>query len=433
MKTRKKPETGRFVEFFEVSKRGSSIRTEISAGLATFFSLSYIFVLAPTLLAGMGLDARSSLSSIVILSALSTLAAGVFARLPFAFAPGLEMLLFLTFVAIPMSGLSPEAAVGCVLISGVILFGLARAKQTHKIHNYPPAQFSDAVAISMSVLLLAQACRIDGLISYDHGWVHTAHSAGANWILGLSGGLIALVLDAVGVPGPVLISVLLISILARTGGSGLVEIASQRSLGMGLREIVNLGPTASQTWPSFTAIFTLLVLSLYGSLSKVVNLWQGTVASTAQESRSAHDDVPSMNRLMVIEGAAAAASGLFRISNITMFVESGAGIRIGGRTGIASIVTGISMLSALLLIPYIRYINPIASVGALVYVGILFFPKPRYLKRFSPLEWLITGIMVSIIVVTMSLFWALLSGMVGFIIAREAKSLSVRRKLAEGR
>jgi AGZA family xanthine/uracil permease-like MFS transporter len=415
--------------FFELSKRQSSIPTEVRAGFATFFSLSYIFVLAPTLLSATGLDARSSLFAIVVLSSLSTLAAGFWARLPFAFAPGLEMLLYISFVAIPMYGLMPGAAVACVLASGIILFVLAVARQTHKIHNYPPAQFSDAVAISMSVFLLAQACQIDGLISYNHGWVHFAHHPGAHWVWGISGGVVALILDAVGVPGPVLVSVLLVSILAGSSGIGLARADNNEGVRLGLTELLNRGGSVGQLWPAVTSIFSLLVLSLYGSLSKIVNLWQGTSAH-ATRRLAPHDDVPRMNRLMVVEGLSAIASGLFRITNITMFVESGAGIRIGGRTGIASIVTGGAMLSGLLLIPYIRYINPIASVGALLYVGILFFPKPRYLRRISSHEWFVIGMMAFIITTMMSLFWAFFLGLVGFVLAREIKNLSTRKKQA---
>jgi AGZA family xanthine/uracil permease-like MFS transporter len=414
--------------FFKISARDSTFTTEIRAGFATFFSLSYIFVLAPTLLAGIGLDAASSLRAVILLSSLATLAAGGWARLPFAFAPGLEMLLYLAFVAIPMSGLLPEVAVGCVVVSGFILFLLALAKKTHKIHSYPPAQFSDAVAISMSVFLLAHACRVDGLLSYDHGWVHIVQTPGVGWIWGVSGGLIALILDALGVPAPVLISVLLVSILAGPGATQLNAGGSYGQFLAGIAKVVGLKFTAGQVWPAITAIFTLLVLSLYGSLSKVMNLWQGVVSAKSRGSQSTHDDIPDLNSLMVVEGGAAIASGLFGISNITMFVESGAGIRIGGRTGIASIVTGCSMLSALLLVPYIRYINPVASVGALLYVGILFFPKPRYLRRISAFEWLIIGVMAGIIVAKLSLFWAFLFGLIGFIFARKMKSFSIRRK-----
>jgi AGZA family xanthine/uracil permease-like MFS transporter len=416
--------------YFKVSGRNSTLRTEVKAGLATFFSLSYIFVLGPTLLAGIGLDARHSLIAIVTLSAVATVVAGCLARIPFAFAPGLEMLLYIAFVAIPICGQLPQYAVACVLLSGVVIFALALLKQTHRIHKFPPEQFSDAVAISMSVFLIAQACRIDGLLTYDRGWVHVTHSAGVHWIWGASGGLIALILDAIGVPAPVLISVLLVSILAGKSGLEASGTLIHGSPLAGLKEILELKYSPTQMWPAFTTTISLLVLSLYGSLSKVVNLWQRSHYSKNSELNAG--PIPGIDSLMQVEGASAIASGIAGITNVTVFVESGAGIRIGGRTGVASIVTGLSMLSALLLAHDIRYINPVASVGALLYVGILFFPRPSSLKHVSLSEWGIIGVMALIIVGLMSLFWAFAFGLISFVVVREVKNRSIQRKHGTG-
>lgn len=413
---------------FQLRARGSTVRTEVRAGIAVFVSLSYIFVLAPTFLRSMNYNASHSLAVVVGVSAAMTFVAGVWARLPFAFAPGLEMLLYIAGVAVPIFGLSPQLVGRCVLFSGIVLSVLAVAKLTHKIHRYPPPQFSDAIAITMSIFLLCQAVSIAGVVSYDGDVIRIVHNIGGTWIWAVVGVVIALTLDAIGIPAPVLFSVLLVSILAEpTKSRELSSVASNHLLSTkgsigGLSE-----HPIEYIWMVVRVTLTLVGLSLYGSLSKIVNLWQGSGQDGA-EARNIHEDVPRMNRLMVVEGISGVVSGMAKITNVTMFVESGAGIRLGGRTGITSIVTSISMLSTLVLLPYIQYVEPVASVGALVYVGLLLFPRPRYLRRISRADVAIIVLMAGIVIGTMSLFWAMAIGFVGFVLIREMESGRGRKR-----
>lgn len=405
--------------YFGISDRGSSVAIEFRAGVATFLSLSYIFVLAPTLLEAIGLDAHDSLIAVIVLSVVATFVTGVFARVPFAFAPGLEMLLYVTYVAISIRALNPANALLSVSASGIILTVFAVLRITRKIHNYPPVHFPQAVAISMSAFLLLMAFRIDGLLSYQRGWVDVVSSPSSHWILGLTGAVVAIILDAVGIPAPILISLLLVAILAGpaaiTPGHANVSIGAHRWL----RDASQLVFTPQQIGLSLTATFTLFVLSMYGSLSKVINIWEGAIQAQTT-GRVAHKEGDYKN-LMVVEGGAAFLSGVAGISNVTMFVESGAGIRVGARTGLASVVTSILMISAVSLIPYIRHINPIAAVGALIYIGILLFPRPNNLRRVSQVEWGIIGGMVLIVALWMSLAGAFIFGFLGFEVARHYK------------
>lgn len=406
--------------FFRITERASDIRTEFKAGIATFLSLSYIFVLAPSLMRYTNLNAPSALVFIICISAVISILSGIFTNIPFVFAPGLEMLLFLSYVTMPLYLLGWGETSLCVLLSGLFLLLLSRLKQASWLHGLPPKQYSAAVAVTMSVFLLAQAIQIVGFTSYDNGWVHFGTPHGTNWLIGLSGAIIALVLDALGIPAPVLISLLAVAVLvgrfeptvvAHNGSAGITQVVENLWRGkVPLRtELAGL-----------KTIFTLLALSLWGSLSKVLNYWQG-VPPHHQDAGDTKLPVAEIDTLLSWEGISGAVSGACGISNVTMFVESAAGIRSGGRTGLTSIVAGVSMLFAFILVPSIRFINPICSVGALVYVGILFFPKADTLKHVSRREWAVIVAMAIMVIGWMSLFWALLFGMIGIPLARRIR------------
>lgn len=408
--------------FFQITARKSSVRVEILSGISTFLSLSYIFVIHPVILGAVGFNLRSVLIATVLVSALSTIVSGLWSGLPFVFAPGLEMSIYITFVAIPVQRLSIHQILGIGILTGaaICLTGIKRIK--HFVIEKVPHRFPNAVALAMSAFLLTYAGSLMGVLDYTRGYVElTGHIYDKVALLGLGTILAITLFEALGWRPSVLLSILIISVVSRAGFSAqLFSHATQSML-----RYVQPDLWSWMSIPgSWKVVFALFVLSTYGSLSKLINLAKGT--TIADE----HGAIPGVRRVLTLDGLAAIASGFLGTTSATTFVESGSGIATGGRTGLAAIVAGILMVGGIFLLPVVSYIPLTAAVGALVYVGFLFIPKGETLTAFTRMESWVVGVMAVVVIAVQALSLALAIGLIGFSLSHWWQSRTEQPEIA---
>ncbi len=405
--------------YFGITKLGSSIRVELLAGLSTFLSLSYIFIVNPAILAEAGIDKSFALFATIVASALATLAMGLWARLPFVLAPGLEMNAYVAFVAVQGLGLTWQQGLGMVFWSGVIFMVLTVLKVRENIIRAIPEAMKSTLSLSVGVFLMLIATSLSGILRFEGLHVRglgdfTSPKAIAFYI-SLS---LVLILGRLKVRAAVLLSI--IATAAYCNGVGIIdttkpaELSSSMFSGIGALDLgVIFEPVA------LSGILILFLVDFYGSIAKFIGLTLNTSIT-----KLSNGEVPRTKEALAIDGSATVLGSCLGTSSITTFVESGVGIAAGGRTGLVAVTCGALMVLCFAIVPYLAFIPVVATTGALIYVGWKLVPERKVLREYDWLEKLAAGLMPLLVVATFSLEKAMLAGFLIYIL----RDLLVRRQ-----
>jgi AGZA family xanthine/uracil permease-like MFS transporter len=397
-----------FDRYFRITERGSTVRREVRGGLVTFMTMAYIVVLNP-LIIGLAKDADGQVLGIpqvagvtALVAAVTTIAMGVFGRLPIALATGLGLNAFLA-VAVA-SRMSWADAMGLIVLEGLIITLLVLTGFRIAVFRAVPAQLKTAIAVGIG-LFLALIGLVDAGIVRRTGAGPVPVQLGANgslrgwpvlvFVLGLA---IMAILVARGVRGAILLGILAGTVIAL-----IVDAIAHPGPAVGADGTVN--PTGWQltvpTWPGSVAGMPDLSLlghfSLFGGFARIGVLsavlivftlmladffdTMGTVVAVSAEAGLLDEEgnPPDVQRVLLVDSLAAAAGGAASASSATSYVESTAGVADGARTGLASVVTGLLFVLALFLTPLVSLVPSEAATPALIIVGCLLMMQVREL------------------------------------------------------
>lgn len=407
----------------DIKERNSSLSTEIIAGISSFLSLSYIFVVNPSILSQAGMNASSVLFATIIISGLATIVMGLYARLPFVLAPGLEMNAYVAFVAVGALGLTWQQGLGAVFWSAIIFIILTVLGIRESLIKSIPNKLKFGLAFSVGAFVFAIGLLLSGVFIYKgvdfQGIGSLVGDKAIVLYLGL--GLIIL-LDYLKVPGSILISIILASVYANY--VGLVEPFKGSEVtdmfsGIGAFDLFNFSSAM------ITSIIILFLVDFYGSLAKFIGMTMNTEIIEKDENNN--EVVPRTKEALMVDGVATLGGSFLGTTSVTTYVESAVGISAGGRTGLVAIVAGILMLLVYFLIPYIHYIPVVATSGALVYVGYQLIPKREIIKEYSIADKLVFVGMALLAIFTFSLDLAMILGFTFYLIQgyKENKSLNI--------
>jgi AGZA family xanthine/uracil permease-like MFS transporter len=373
-----------FDRFFEISKRGSTIGTEIRGGLVTFVTMAYIVVLNPLILStpdvsGATLSSSAVATSTALTAGVMTILFGLVTRLPFAFASGLGINAFLAFSVVGQ--VTWGEAMALVVINGLIIVLLAATGLRKMIFDAVPVQLKLAITVGIGLFIA-----FIGFV--NAGFVTATGNPSPPLDLGAGGsiGSIATVMFIV----TLLLAGILMSLKVK-GGLLLGLIG-----GTIVSYIVNaIWPEALGLDLSGAGVFALPDFSLVGAVSFGFDLGKvgfialvmivftlvfsnffdamGTMTGLAKEAGLANEkgDFPRIKSALIVEGVGAVVGGGTSSSSATVFVESGSGIGEGARTGFANIVTGVLFLLAMFFTPLTSLVPGAVAAAALVLVGAL--------------------------------------------------------------
>ncbi|MCI4675655.1 NCS2 family permease [Candidatus Mycolicibacterium alkanivorans] len=393
----------RLDRFFEVTARGSSVGAEIRGGVVTFIAMAYIIVLNPIILSGAA-DVAGNRLQFAQVSATTSLAAGVmtilfglFARLPFAFSAGLGINSFLATTVV--GTLTWPEAMGLVVVNGLIIVALAVTGLRRLVFDAVPMQLKLAITAGIGLFIL-----FIGLV--DSGFIESTGLPSPP--VGLGGGGHGSINT---VPTLVFISTLLVTgilVVRKVRGGILIGVVIGTLVAMGIEAIWHLGSAVknpggwSLSVPTLSgAPFALPDLSLVGafsfeSVSRIgilaatmlvftlvfANFFDamGTFTGLSREAGVADEQgsFPRLRAALIVEGAGAVVGGATSASSNTVFIESGAGIEEGARTGLANLVTGGLFLVAMFVSPLASIVPTEVAAAALVIVGTMMFSQLRH-------------------------------------------------------
>jgi adenine/guanine/hypoxanthine permease len=360
--------------FFQFDRYKTTFNTEVVAGISIYLSLAYIFIVNPAILSKSGLNPSAVLFATVVVSALSTIAMGLWARLPFAVAPGLEMNGFFAFVVVGTLHMSWQQALGTVFFSGVLCLIFTTLRVRHNIISSIPLGLKKAIGASVGVFVATIGLFLSHILTFTGGridftglsfGVFNTHLAYVLYI----GLFLAVVL---GLPqfrfrGGMLISILIGAFCCYLWG---IKADTPPQLSSDMFQAVGALDLSVIFQPNlWSPIMVFFVVDFLGGIGKFIGL---TANTNIQDE---HGNVPNLQRGLYVDGAGTIAGSLMGTSSLIAFVESAVGIEAGGRTGLTAVVCGFLMAGSLAFAPLLQWVPAEAAAGVLVYVGYLLLPK----------------------------------------------------------
>ncbi|HHW27943.1 MAG TPA: NCS2 family permease [Syntrophomonadaceae bacterium] len=403
-------------KFFKLEQNGTTVATEIIAGLTTFFTMSYIIFVNPAILSQTGIPWGAVFLATIIASAVGTLVMGLFANVPYALAPGMGLNAFFTYTVCFGLGFTWQQALAMVFICGLINIALTVTKIRKVIITAIPRGLQSAIGGGIGIFIAYIGIKSAGLLSFtsdpgtytllDSGTV-VANSSAVPALVTLNDPTVLLALIG--------LALTVILLVLRVKGAILLGIISTTLIGipMGIVDVSTIGVSSgiaksfSELGTVFGAIFSsdgfpslfadpskiLLVLITIFAFSMTdifdtIGTFIGTGRKTGifseedeQAMLSSSGFKSKMDKALFADSIATSIGALFGTSNTTTYVESAAGIGAGGRTGLTSVVTALLFILSIFLAPVAGIVPSAATAPALIVVGIMM------LSAFVDIKW----------------------------------------------
>ena len=368
--------------FFKFTERGTSVGTEIRAGVTTFLVMVYIVALNPAIIAGpMGLDPVAVAAGTALVAGIMTLAMGLITNYPFALAAGLGLNAAVAFGLVLGLGMTAAQAMGVIVIEGLIISLLVVVGLREAIMNAVPLGLKRAIGVGIGLFILFIGLWDGGLIvgvspefappPPPLAFQFPTDTADFVFLFGL---LLTFALWALKVRGALILSIAITTVVAIATGvqaipTEFVWTPSFSTLGLGLQDIPGIFTIEAGALAAVLAIFTIMLSDFFDTM--------GTVTGVAAEAGLSEEDgtVPGVGRVLLIDGLAAAVGGAAGVSSNTTYIESAAGVGDGGKTGLTAVVVGLLFLAAIFLAPIVQILPLVATAPALVLVGYLMFTQ----------------------------------------------------------
>ncbi len=443
---------------FKLEENGTTVRTEIIAGLTTFMTMAYILALNPNLLTNFGADGGQSLWNAVFLATCIASACGMFvmafaANKPFALAPGLGLNSFFAVVVANIAGItglsyleSYQAALGIILIEGIVFLALSIVNVREKIVEAIPLGIRLGIAPAIGLMLLNIGFGSNvSVYSEEGGPFYVMRDFFGNLTPSLAkstigSGYSAMVLSVV----TIFIGLFVIIILAHFNVKGAVLFGMFVGCGVywfgdavflhenpfaGIRDASFLpafGDLAQTTLFHFNfralwdiGIFTVVTLIITFCIIDMFDTI-GTLVGTASKAGMLDEEgnMPNMKGAMMADSIGTIAGSFTGTSTVTTFVESASGVEAGGRTGLTALTTGILFLACMFISPIAAIIPPAATSAALVYVDILMLGGLKNIN-FADMDQLVpVALMIIAIPISGSIGHGIGIGMIAFTVMK---------------
>jgi AGZA family xanthine/uracil permease-like MFS transporter len=363
-----------FERLFKLSEHGTSVRTEVVAGVTTFLTMSYIIFVNPDILSTTGMDRDAVFVATCLAAALGSLVMALVANWPIGMAPGMGLNAFFAFTVVAALGFSWQQALGAVFISGIIFVILTVTGVRSWLIAGIPHSLRSAIAAGIGLFLGIIALKNAGIVVDNPATlVGLGDLKQTGPLLSIFGFFVIAVLDALRVKGAILIGILAVTVLSWIFG------VSE------FRGIVSAPPSILPTFMQLD-----IMGALHGGLIHVILVFvlvevfdaTGTLIGVAKRANLIQEGKPSrLGRALLADSTAIVAGSLMGTSSTTAYVESASGVQAGGRTGLTALVIAVFFLAALFISPLAASVPTYATAPALLYVAGLM------MRELTEIEW----------------------------------------------
>ena len=402
-------------QFFKLKERGSSVGTEVRAGLTTFLAMAYIIAVNPGLLEAAGIPSVAAVTATCLGAGIMTICMGLFANRPLACASGMGINATFAFVLATLPGGDWRTASAIIFVEGVAILLLVLCGLREAIMDAIPVSLRHAISAGLGLFIAMIGLKDGGIIvANESTMVALGTVCDPMFIMGLVSIVATVVLHALKVPGALLLGIV-VAVLAgiplglTQAPAGLVSGLDFSSFGAPFQA----GEDGTMALVKVLTDPTMLVLAFSLMMSDFFDT-MGTAMAVAKQGEFLNEDgtVEDIKPILIVDSAAAAMGGVFGSSSLTTFVESSSGAADGGRSGLTSITTGVLFILAAFFAPVIGVINGAATCGALVFVGFLM------MSEITEIDWtdLLDGFPAFLIVAGVSFTYSISNGIgLGFI------------------
>jgi AGZA family xanthine/uracil permease-like MFS transporter len=356
---------------FRLEEHGTTARTEVFAGLTTFLTMAYIVVVNPLILGAAGMPVSGLIVATCVSAGFGSILMGLLSNYPLALAPGMGLNAYFAYTVVKGMGLPWQTALGCVFISGCAFLLLTVAGIRQLIINAVPRSLFAAVSGGIGLFIAFIGLRDANIIVASPGTVvGLGKLTEATPALALLGLLVIAALQAKRVKGAILIGILLVSAIAWISGlatfkPGNFSLADLAATAFKLDIPGALSLKGGVGLSLIEIVFVFLFVDMFDNVGTLVAVTKraGLVA--------ADGSVPRMNRILIADSVSMLVGAVAGTSPVTSYIESAAGVSVGGRTGLTSVVVGILFLVTLFFTPVVQAIPAAATAPALILVGAL--------------------------------------------------------------
>ena len=375
-------------KWFKLKENNTNIKTEVVAGVTTFMTMAYILAVNPSILSASGMDSNAILMATALASFIGTLAMALLANYPFALAPGLGLNAYFAYTVCGAMGYSWQIALLAVFVEGLIFIVLSVTNVREAIFNAIPMQLKRGVSVGIGLFIAFIGFQNAGIVVNSDSTLVTVidftadfHTAGISALLTIIGTFLIVILHIKKVKGSILIGIFatwILGILCQLTGLYTVNpdagyyylinswsSFSMTSLGLTFGQCFKADFGAVKITDFIVIILAFLFVDIFDTL--------GTLIGCANKADMLDRDgkLPRIKQALLADAIATSAGAVLGTSTTTTFVESSSGVAEGGRTGLASVVTGFLFLLAIFFAPIFTAIPGFATAPALLFVGFL--------------------------------------------------------------
>ncbi|MDB9494956.1 NCS2 family permease [Spirulina major CS-329] len=435
------PESG-LSKFFHLAELKTDVRTEVIAGVTTFFTMAYILVVNPVILSNaIFLEESGDLfGEIAIATALSaaiaTLIMGLYGNFPFALAPGMGLNAYFAFSVVIGLGIDWRVALAAVFIEGIIFIILTLTNIRAQIVSVIPECIKHATAAGIGLFIayiaLSGSTEVGGaglIVPYEATITTLGDLSNPNTLMAIAGIFITSAFVARRVKGALLWGILATAVLGWILGiasppEGIValpqlpvDLIGQAFVGIGQLGSINIGQL-------FSVIFVFLFVDLFDTVGTLTGL--GIKAGYINEE----GEFPNVNKAFMADAIGTTAGALLGTSTVTSYIESASGVAEGGRSGLTAVSSAVLFTLSILFIPLLAAIPGFATAPALVIVGVLMAGSLRYVRWDDPAESIPSFLTILIMPLSYSIAEGLAVGLITYPILKTMQGKFQETKVA---
>lgn len=406
-------------KLFKLKENNTTVRTEIVAGITTFMTMAYILAVNPSILGDAGMDPTAVLLATCIASFIGTACMALMANYPFALSAGMGLNAFFAYTVVLGFGYSWQVALLAVFIEGIIFILLSLTNVREAIFNSIPLSLKHAVSVGIGLFIAfiglqnAKLC-VDSstlvtLISFRENF----STDGIGALLAVIGTIITAILYIKRVKGSILIGIIVTWVLGIICElTGLYQPEFSIIPAMQMTDFSKLGETFGQCFNVnfdgvgifnfIVVIFSFLFVDIFDTLGTLIGV------SAKADMLDEEGKLKKIKPALLADAVATSAGAVLGTSTTTTFVESSAGVAVGGRTGLTSITTAILFLVSMFFAPIFTAIPSFATAPALIVVGFLMFSNITQLKLTE--ENYTSAIPAYLCILAMPLFYSISEG-----------------------
>lgn len=406
---------GRLDSYFGLSKNDTNVRTEMVAGITTFMTMAYILIVNPSILSAVGMDSGAVFTATALSAVVSTLIMGIYAKLPFAQAPGMGLNAYFAFTVVLGMGYSFQFALTAVFLEGIIFILLTLFNVREAIVDSIPSNIKKAISVGIGLFIALIGLEGAGIIVHPQGGgtiLALGNITEGAALLAIIGILITGILLAKNIKGALFIGMIVTAVIGiPMGVTPLPE------------SIVSMPPSISSVFLKFEwhniftldmviVLFTLLFMDMFDTIGTLVGV------ATKAKMLDENGKVPNIKKALFADAIGTTFGACVGTSTVSTFVESAAGVAEGGRTGLTAVSTAIMFTLALFFSPLFASITPAVTCCALVLVGLFMIEPIKEIDLFDFTEAIPAFLTIIMMPLAYSISDGIVFGVISYIVLK---------------